>query len=361
MTFMLLKTRIRQMIASALLMSVIACTPSQQSIAPGKVSASTQAAIPPNSTQNTNLIALLLVKKDNLKNEFRAEVYPIALMLNGRYVEISHDVTQDIRNNAARDRIIEVNNQRIVLNAIKDFAVISNHQKLSDFQVEKPVVGQYICSAVIVGQGNFQDQTSSQTVFDQIPKDRSSGFKGYVRPQEFDETWRTAIAVSQPTALSKLPAASEVEFARYRQDVLGLGKAAIAQVAKESEVLGEAVVESIRVVDLDRNGSPEIFGKVRQGTQTQATSSQRTPTGSASIWMTYKDDKPQVLETTQASVSLLGSQRSPYDLLETLDLNGDGIDEVIAKRTDYEYTGFEIYEYKNNKLERVFKGAGYGC
>lgn len=199
-------------------------------------------------------------------------------------------------------------------------------------------------------------------MFDQIPQERSGRFNGSIGKQKFDETWRTAIAVSQPTALSELLAASEAEIARYRQDVLALDKAAIAQVERGSEVPGAAVVESIRVVDLDRDGSPEIFSQVRQGTETQATSSQqRTPTGFASIWMTYKDSKPQVLETTQASVSLLGSQQSPYDLLETLDLNGDGIDEVIAKRTDYEYTGFEIYEYKNNKLEQVFKGAGYGC
>lgn len=156
MNFILLKTHIRQAIASILLMSVIACTPSQQTIVPGKVSESTQVAIPPNSAQNrANLIALFFVKKDNLKNEFRAEVYPIALMLNGRYVEISNDVTQDIRNNGSRDRIVEVNHQRLVLNPIKDFAIVSNHQKLGDFQVKKPIVSQFACSSMITGQGKL--------------------------------------------------------------------------------------------------------------------------------------------------------------------------------------------------------------
>lgn len=199
-----------------------------------------------------------------------------------------------------------------------------------------------------------------------IPE-RSGRFTGYVGNQQFDEIWRTAIAISQAPSLSTPPAAAEANLARYRQDLLALGKAAIAQVARGAEVPGEAVVEFIQVVDLNRDGSPEIFGKVRQGNAANtSTSQQPDPVGFATIWLTYRDGKPQLLETTQAAVGLPGSQPpsdsfETYDLLETIDINGDGIDEAIVKRTAYELTSFEIYEYKTDRLNRVFSGAGYGC
>lgn len=173
MKSMFLKTRVGQAIASVLLISVMACNPFQQSTSgvPGG-SEDSQAMAPqgsPRETISSNLVALFIVKKDNLKNEFRGEVYPIALLLNDHYLEIINDVTEDIRNDASRDRIIQINNQRIVFNAVKTFTVISDHQKLGEFQVEKPIVSQFACSSIITGQGSFQGQTSLQTVFDQIP------------------------------------------------------------------------------------------------------------------------------------------------------------------------------------------------
>ena len=343
-----------KLIISIGLTSLIACTPDQRSIVPGKVSESTQ--------NMTNLVALFFLKKDNLKNEFRGEIYPIALLLNGRYMDVSQDVSLDIRNNILPDRILTLNNPRTYLNAIQNFTVISDRQKLGDFQVEKPFISQFSCSSMIIGQGKFQGQTSLQTVFDQIPKQQESRTNGYIRSQRYDQTWRTAIALSQASALSKSPAVAEADRTRYRQDVLALGKTAITKVANGVSVPGEAMVESIQVVDLDRDGSPEIFGKVKQGPAPQATESPRpNPTGFAAVWVSYKGGQLKALETTQASVSQVGSEHSTYDLLDTIDLNGDGIDEVIAQRTGYESISFEIYDYKNNQLDRVFSGAGYGC
>ncbi|MBW4470515.1 MAG: hypothetical protein KME45_08925 [Stenomitos rutilans HA7619-LM2] len=40
---------------------------------------------------------------------------------------------------------------------------------------------------------------------------------------------------------------------------------------------------------------------------------------------------------------------------------GDGVQEAIVQCKAYESTSFEIYAYKNNQLNRVFQGAGYGC
>jgi hypothetical protein len=355
--FILQKNRVKQTIAAGLLTSLAACslpqTPTSQS--------SQESAKEKNSG---NLIALLFVKKDNRTNQLRGEIYPIAVLLNNQYLEASTDLTRDLRNakdydatnSATRDRILSLNNQKIVTNAIKDFTVISNRQKLGNFQVEKPIISQFQCSSIITGQGNFQGQSSLQAIFDQLPQSRTGGFSGGTRQQKFDETWRSAIAISQAPAIAKSPTPSEAELARYRGAALSFGKAAITKVANAGKVPGEAVVESMQVVDLDQDGSPEIFSKVRQGKPGNS-----SPTGFAAVWFSYKGDQPQLLETTQASVSLAGSQRFPYELLETIDLNGDGVQEAVVQRKAYESESFEIYEYKNNQLNRVFQGAGYGC
>jgi hypothetical protein len=344
-----------QVLATTLLLALTACnlpqTPVPQSSAKEKEKAS------------ATLFALLFVKKDKLKNEFRGEIYPIALLLNNHYLEISTDLTRDLRdfetpNAAGRARILSLNHQRVVTNAIQRFTVISNGQKLGEFQVEKPIISQFSCSSIITGQGNFQGQTSLQAIFDQLPKSRTDGFSGGTG-QQLDETWRTAIALSQAPEMPKPPAPSNTDLTRYRQAALTFGKTAIAKVAKGGNIRGEAVVESVQVVDLDQDGSPEIFSKVKQGNS--ANSSPQTPTGFAAVWFSDQAGQPQLLETTQASVSLAGSQRFPYELLETIDINGDGVQEAIVQRRGYESTSFAIYEYKNKQLNRVFVGAGYGC
>lgn len=364
--FMFFKPQFRQITSTVLLVSLAACSSSPWSLTSRttKGADSTQPTVSHQGNQpiSTNLVALLLVNKDNLSNEFRGEIYPLALLLNDRYLEMVHDVTPEIQNNIPHERILQLNDQRIVTNAINNFTVISNQQKLGEFQVARPVVSQFSCSSMITGQGSFLGETSLQTIFEQISLEQSDGFNGWIGDQQFDQTWRTAIAVSQAPALSQPPAVSEADLARYRQAALALGQAAITQVAQGQPILGEAVVESMQVVDLDQDGSPEIFSKIKQGSAANADSSQQpSPTGFAAVWFTEKEGKPQLLETTQAAVGLAETQPFPYDLLEIIDINGDGVNEVIVKRTGYESTSFEIYEYKNNQLNQVFKGAGYGC
>jgi hypothetical protein len=95
---------------------------------------------------------------------------------------VNEDVTLDTRNEAKFDRLIELKNQRLIVNTSKNFMIVANHQELGDFQVEKPIIGQFACSASITEAGRFRDQTTLSTVFDQIPKEQSGG----VEVQKFD-------------------------------------------------------------------------------------------------------------------------------------------------------------------------------
>lgn len=360
MKFTLTRAYVRKAIAFLWLFVIGSCIPPQSPVT---------SSMPASSAKDeTNLIALLLVRKDNLKTEYRAEIYPIALLLNGYYLEVSKDVTRELQENSipdiTPDRLILFNEKRIIVNAVQSFTVVSNDQELGNFQVEKPIVSQFSCSSLITGQGRFQGQTPLSAIFEQIPEDQTSQFQGTVRDQTFDESWRTAIALSRlPSPLVQPPVVSQAEESQYRQAAQQVGKGVIERLLEGQSLPGEAVVETMQVLDLNRDGTPEIFATIKQESTINENTSQRTnPTGFATLWLTYKNGAPQLLETIQASASATGIQQSPHhEFLGAIDITGDGIEEVLMKRTDYEYTVFEIYEYENNRLNRVFNGAGYGC
>jgi hypothetical protein len=56
-----------------------------------------------------------------------------------------------------------------------------------------------------------------------------------------------------------------------------------------------------------------------------------------------------------------GSWGTGLTFLEAMDINGDGMPELIFEYDGYESTDFIIYEYKEGKLNEVFYGGGWGC
>lgn len=317
-----------------------------------------------------NLVALFLVKKDNLNNELRGEIYPIALYINDSYVDVSRDVTPQIRDDFQEDILVRNTQPQSLLSAIKTFTVLNQTDKLGEFKVNKLRVSQFACSAFLTGQGKFVGDKSLQTVFDSIPSHHAGGFKGSMAGKEFDETWRWTIATSQfnPPPAEKPPLPTEI--APYKADLLKLAKSVMATdpLVKKVPSSEAIVVEKIQVFDLNHDGQPEFFGQVRQGRDPKSITtdaSRHLDRGHstifyANIWFTYTDRQAQVI-SSQVLPYDFPVTRTPYDVVGTLDVNGDGIDEVMVRNNGYESTSFGIYQYQNQQLKAVFNGAGYGC
>ena len=98
------------------------------------------------TTQQTNLIGLSLVKKDNLTNEYRGEIYPIALLINGRYVDVSTDVTTSVRDDLSEEVLLKTFGNQSLLSAVQNFTVLNQGEKLGEFQVQKLGISQFACS-----------------------------------------------------------------------------------------------------------------------------------------------------------------------------------------------------------------------
>ena len=317
------------------------------------------------TAQQTTVIGLSLVKKDNLTGEYRGEIYPVALLINGRYVDVSTDLTTSVRDDFSEEVLLRNFGNQSLLSAVQNFTVLNQGEKLGEFQVQKLGISQFACSTKLTGQGNFSTEQPLEAVFNRLPEDQVGGFAGSIGNKQYDESWRWTIALSQyhpaKTAIATPDATAE---AKYRQDLTSTANALFAQDPQSQNVAGETVVEKISVVDLNQDGQPEVYGLVRQGVDPKNRSRESRDAGVvgayANVWLTYSNQQPQTLSSQVTPYSAIAA-RPAYDLITTVDINGDGIQEAIVRNTGYESTSFGIYEYQGNQLKQVFSGAGYVC
>ncbi len=319
------------------------------------------------TTQQTNVVGLSLVKKDNLTGEYRGEIYPIALLINGRYVDVSTDVTTFVRDDFSEEVLLRNFGNQSLLSAVQDFTVLNQGEKLGEFQIQKLGISQFACSTKLTGQGNFSTEQALETVFNSLPEDQVGSFAGSIGNKKFDESWRWTIALSQyyPAKTAAIATPDATAEAKYRQDLTTTANALFSQDPQLQNVAGETVVEDISIVDLNQDGQPEIYGLVRKGVDPKNQSSRESRDAGivgayANVWLTYSNQQPQTLASQVTPYRAIAA-RPAYDLITTVDINGDGIQEAIVKNTGYESTSFGIYEYQGNQLKQVFSGAGYGC
>jgi hypothetical protein len=308
----------------------------------------------------SNLVSIFVVTQDNITNEYRGEIYPLALLINNQYVNVSQDITQAVRGQSSPDRILQLESPRSFLSAIKNFTVTQQNQTQGQFTVDRLAATSYVCSSLITGQGKYEG-TDLSTLFNRIPESLGGRFKpGTRRSQPFDETRRFAIATSQ---VPQTPgsAISQTHTEPYRQDLIATANDLFSRDAIVKDLPGETIVENLSVTDLNRDGVPEFFGSVRKKVKNAQDANQQARTGreaTGSIWLTYKGSQPVVLSST---VRQQTDSRSIGSLVGTIDLNNDGTEEVILQNNGYESTSFSIYEYQGDRLTEVFNGAGFGC
>jgi hypothetical protein len=122
------------------------------------------------------------------------------------------------------------------------------------------------------------------------------------------------------------------------------------------------------VFDLDHDGKPEVFVKLEKMVIKKFIRKENrqekieTLKGKVIVnfWVTYKTANPQLI-FYKISEQEEGSWGTGDDLLGVMDINGDGIEEVVIRSSGWKTVEFEIYEYRQNNLKRVFHGAQYGC
>jgi hypothetical protein len=315
-----------------------------------------------NFHKKDNLFSLFYVRKDNLTGELISEIYPIALLYRGRYYDASIDVN---------DHVAGKPNKESYLANFKHFFIFDEEKKLDEFAVAEVTPSQFMCSNILTGKGGLKDSASLSDIFDQMSASKSSQSKGYDSNKDFDFSLKWTLAVSK---IKKVPALSIVptdkDIDRYKADLINIGTPLLSAYVSDDDngLNNDLTIERISAFDLDHDGKPEVFAKTKKIVRKKVTITQGTEekeecsndTVYLNLWLTYKKGSPQVI-LNLLSYEREGSWGSGYDLVGTIDINGDGIEEVVIRNSGWEFVEFEIYEYRNDKLERVFHGAGFGC
>jgi len=330
------------------------------------VAQNTVAQTPAAEPAKDNLVGLFIVKRDNLNQQYRGEIFPIARYSNGRYTDASVDVTTQVRQDSKEAEIIRRNAAKSSLNNKPTFNPINSQgSSLGQFNIDRLGVGQFACSSVLVGRGKLTGQPSIQAAFNQLPPLSERQLSGVLNGREFDETWRSTIATQlTPTAAPELKVTT-VQFDQYRKDLLRVGASEIAKIKEAQAVRGSVELIDAQVFDLDRDGKPEVYGKLRKAPETPV----KPPVDRAvvtsiyaNVWLGYATPQAKVLSTQVVPYYVpAGGVSRAYQVLGTVDANGDGKQEVLIQNNGYEAITFSIYELQGNQLKPVFTGAGYGC
>lgn len=302
-----------------------------------------------------NLISLLFIRKDNIDNTLQGEIYPIAYYSEGKYSDASIADS-------------ETGKAKSLLSGIRDFVVIGKGNITERFKVEELTSSPFMCSKLLVGRGRPKDSSRLSNIFEHISSARSSRSRGVENKKDFDYTLKWTLATSRAYRIPAAPSATSPDVGRYKSDLLNVAIPLLDAYKSDDGTEGDIVMETLNLFDIDHDGKPEVSAKFKKMIRKKTKIYQGEKEWEEynhdvvylNLWLTYESDNPQVV-LSLLSYEREGSWGRGHDLVGTLDVNGDGIEEVILRSSSWEVVEFEIYEYRNAKLERVFHGAGFGC
>lgn len=308
-----------------------------------------------------NMISLLYVRKDNIANTFQSEIYPVAIYTHAKYVDASMDVSDYVKRKPQSESY---------LMRIRDFFVIDKGRTVGTFHVDDVSPSPFMCSSIMTGKGTLKVSNFSTSIFDQIGEDQGSHSKGYYDKKEFDYDLKWSLAVSQVNRVSAVDmVVTPGDLDRYKSDLMSEGNSLLEKyVSDDGNEADSIILDKLSVFDLDHDGKPEVSAKLRKTIRRKSKVSQGAEEKEdysndvvyLNLWLTYKYGSPKVILSI-VSYEREGSWGRGADLVGTLDVNGDGIEEVIMRESGWELVEYVIYEYRNDMLTCVFRGARYGC
>ena len=309
-----------------------------------------------------NVIGLFFVKKDNPTGNYRGELLPIALRLNGQYVDVSQELTVDSQNSIPLNNLVQNQASRSVLSTVSEFTLIDQSKPVGRFTVNQLGATPLACSAFVVGQGAVKEAVLPD-LYAALPDNRTNIYQGQLSDRKFDESSRWLLAAHQYT-VKPMQLATNRADATYKQDLIAAASPLFAAAKESQAIAGGTEVEQMQVFDLDHDGQPEVVGTVRKGLAPNsvpaAERGRSQTTAYMNVWLTYKTGQPTVLAHEVTAWEIPVSRR-PYEVIDALDLDGDGRDEVIVRNLGYESYSFGIHTLQGDQLKPVFNGTNYGC
>lgn len=133
-----------------------------------------------------------------------------------------------------------------------------------------------------------------------------------------------------------------------RSTVLELARRTYRQRSAPAALINSITVTNLTAVDLDHDGNPEFVGSFRI---------ERDEKAYLLFLIAGKHGDNYKVELQRYGEGLEDGE----DFIDELDVDGDGIGEVITQVTGSESWEYAIYKRKEGRWQAVYKGGGGGC
>lgn len=160
-----------------------------------------------------------------------------------------------------------------------------------------------------------------------------------------------ALAVSSD-ALGRGASSRRVPTEAERASALELARAAFARNAVGAALVKKMETLNLTATDLDRDGRAELVGSFR------VVSADYTNYALFMLFEPSGDKFKPALTWYHKGVEATAADRR---LVDQLDLDGDGVSEVVAVGHYYESNDYIIYKKQRGQWRAVYQGGGGGC
>lgn len=298
---------------------------------------------------NEQVLALFSLKKGSVdlteevtNPKARLEVLPLAFTENQAYY-----------NAAGHEDSNSISRREKLLSYHSSFDVFVDTFSTAQFEVDSVVTTSYLCSELKAGRGHLAD--SSRIDSNQV------GIYGEVaRLSQKDRVHHLGMGIainrdstggdstkSLRRGLGRDTSLTESKYVAFRE----LGRHYL-EVEADSVIETDIHLETITSVDFERDGTTEYLvvakRKSDNGTHSVAFAGRFTDSGWVELFRDSRASRP----------SAWGNGLS---LMQVVDLDRNNVPEVVFKVGGYEAFSYEIYQYEDGRLAKVFDWTPYGC
>lgn len=293
------------------------------------------------SDNDKSVFALLFIREDHVKKIMVHEIYPVSLYSKGIYKDAS----------VSSDSVKEGLN--LVLNEYKDFTIFQKGVKIGELQVTKIQKEDFDCNEILVGIGNANISGDTNKI---LPFDNPTRASSFKEGRDISYVMKHLVALNSDSRTVKTQKRSsplKTVLSQIQKDkLLEIVKQKYGEHKIEKKFLRDIKIKTSKSYDLNGNGAIEHI----------LITTIKVEDGIANLVIFAKIEDNNVVPLTYLfDIEYSNSWGKGYDLVDVLDIDGNGIPEVILEFGGYEVRYFEIYQFNQGKFQKVFSGAGYGC
>jgi hypothetical protein len=164
-----------------------------------------------------------------------------------------------------------------------------------------------------------------------------------------------ALATDSET-LGRAPASRRAPTEGERARAVELARAAYAKNGAPAALVGGMQVVNLTATDLDRDGKAELVGSFLVEKKTGGSASD-----AYTLFLIIEPQGDTFRTAWEWFHHGFEGEYADRHFVDQLDLDGDGVGEVVAEGTYYESNDYVVYKRQQGRWRPVYQGGGGGC